>query len=193
MIFNRHYGLDGSHAKLSASKYSWIRYDDDQFDQWLETSLAAQKGTELHQLASDLIRLGVNLPRNTKTLNSYVNDAIGFRMTPEQLLFFSDNAYGTADAISFREERGHVKPVLRIHDLKNGVTKASFDQLKIYAAFFCHEYRHNPFEIDMEFRIYQNDAIAVVEGDPDEIMRIKETAKRFDRIMVERKLALQGL
>ena len=40
---------------------------------------ATQRGTELHALASELIRLGVKLPKTNKTLNLYVNDAIGFK------------------------------------------------------------------------------------------------------------------
>ena len=87
----------------------------------------------MHQLAHDLIREGIRLPRNGKTLNRYVNDCIGWGMTPEQILYYSDNAFGTADAISFRNM------ILRISDLETGETPASEKQLEVYAAFFCLE------------------------------------------------------
>jgi hypothetical protein len=117
--------------------------------------LAKQKGTEDHEFAKLCIERGQKLPRAAKTLNMFVNDAIGFRMTPEQPLFYTDNAYGTADAISFRQN------VLRIHDLKTGKTKTSMVQLEVYAAFFCLEYDVNPNNIDIELRIYQNNEILV--------------------------------
>lgn len=189
MHFNTHYSLAaaGSHAFLSASKYAWINYDDDKLDRVFATSLAAQKGSDLHDLAHHLIRLGVKLPRTNATLNLYVNDAIGFRMTPEQILFYSDNAYGTADAIAFRKNK------LRIHDLKTGMNPASFSQLDVYGAFFCLEYRINPFEIDMEFRIYQNDEVQILEGDPDVITHIMEKTKQFDKIITARRLEANSL
>ena len=54
---------------------------------------AAQYGTELHELAAKLIELGIKLPKSNKTLNMYVNDCIGFRMTPEVTFYFSENAF----------------------------------------------------------------------------------------------------
>lgn len=193
MHFNKHYSLAnvGSHAFLSASKYSWLNYDEDKLDSVFAASLAAEKGTRLHKLANDLIREGVKLPRSTQTLNLYVNDAIGFRMTPEQILFYSDNAYGTADAISFRQERGKMK--LRVHDLKTGITPASFSQLDIYGAFFCLEYRIKPFEIDMEWRIYQNDDVHIQAGDPDVITHVMERVKVFDKRINAMRLEAAGL
>jgi hypothetical protein len=113
----------------------------------------------------------------------YVNDALGYRMTPEQVLFYSRNAFGTADAISFRRERGHDRTVLRIHDLKTGKNKASVDQLQIYTAFFCLEYGVRPHEIDIELRIYQNDYIQIYEPDPDDIVHIMDKLEIFDRII----------
>ena len=50
--------------------------------------LATQKGTVLHEFACQCIRLGQKLPKSQKTLNMYVNDAIGFKMIPEQILFY---------------------------------------------------------------------------------------------------------
>lgn len=193
MRFKQHYNLERPHAFLSASKYAWINYEDDQLDRVYASSLAAKRGDELHDYAATAIRLKRKQPRTEETLNRYINDAIGYRMTPEQLLWYSERAYGTTDAISFRQEKGHVKTLLRIHDLKTGITPASFSQHKIYAALFCHEYHQKPFDIDMEFRIYQNDAVAAEIGDPDEIVHIMEKMKRFDRRLLEMEMEAQGL
>ena len=175
MIFNTHSQLVGRHAFLSASKYHWTNYDEDKIDRVYLKYLAIQRGTELHTFAYNAIRLGVKLPRTQKTLNMYVNDAIGFRMTPEQILYYSDNSFGTADTISFR--RG----MLRIHDLKTGVTATSERQLEVYAALFCLEYRMKPFEIQIELRIYQNDEIQIYTVDPDVIMHIMDKIVTFDK------------
>ncbi len=175
MIFNKHSNLTGQHAFLSASKYHWINYDEDKLDRVYVAALAAQRGTELHTLAHELIRLGVKLPKSPKTLNLYVNDALGYRMTSEQILYYSDNAFGTADAVSFR--RG----MLRIHDLKTGLTNGSEHQLEVYAALFCLEYRVKPFEIEIELRVYQNDEIRVYEADPDVIFHIMDKIITFDK------------
>lgn len=175
MNFNRHSELEGQHAVLSASKHHWIRYSDEKFDETFRTRLAAQRGTELHELAHNAIRLNVKLPRSQKTLNMYVNDAIGYRMKTEQVLFYSFNAFGTADAISFR------KNMLRIHDLKTGVTKASPNQLEVYAALFCLEYGFKPAEIEIELRIYQNDEVHIFNPDPHDITHIMDRIITFDR------------
>ncbi len=175
MNFNTHSLLVGRHAFLSASKHSWINYDEDKLDRVFATAMAAQRGTELHELAQNLIRLGVKLPKSPKTMNLYVNDAIGYRMSPEQVLYYSDNAFGTADAVSFRRNQ------LRIHDLKTGITPTSEHQLEVYAAFFCLEYRMKPFEIEIELRIYQNDEVRVYEADPDDIFHIMDKIITFDK------------
>ncbi len=157
MRFNSHKELEGFHAFLSASKYHWIRYDDEKFREKIRTSLASSRGTQLHYLAKTLINLKVRLQKNGTTLNMYVNDAIGLFMTPEVLLFATPVAFGTADAIGYNEE----KRILRIHDLKTGVNTAKVDQLSIYAAYWFIEYgdylKVAPENVEMEFRIYQND------------------------------------
>lgn len=176
MDFNKHYNLTGAHAFLSASKFHWIRYDEDKLERLFAMHLAAQRGSELHDLARDCIKLGVKLDPNIKTtLNMYVNDAIGYRMKPEQVLYYSPNCYGTTDAIIFRNNK------LRIHDLKTGVTQSSVDQLLVYTALFCLEYRYEPFEIEIELRIYQNDEIKIFEPDLGEVKRIMEQIKFFDK------------
>jgi hypothetical protein len=173
--FNRHTNLIGSHSFLSPSNNAWVNYDEDKLDRAYVSALAAKRGTDLHNLARDLIRLGVKLPSSSKTLNLYVNDAIGYRMTPEQMLYYSPNCFGTTDTISFR------RSMLRIHDLKTGITPSSPVQVKVYAALFCLEYRMRPFDIKMELRLYQSDDIHVVEPDPDEIFHIMDRIVTFDK------------
>lgn len=175
MKFNRHPNLDGIHAFLSPSKYSWVNYDDQKLETVYSNWRASQLGTELHELAARAINLGVKLPKTKQTLNMYVNDGIGFRMSTEVCLFYSINAFGTADTISFRNN------FLRIHDLKNGRTPASIKQLKIYAALFCLEYHFNPRDIEMELRLYQLDEVLVDTPDPEEILFIMERIVAFDK------------
>lgn len=175
MNFNKHYDLEGCHAFLGASKYHWINYDEEQLEESYRKSIAKQRGTELHDLACRCIKHGVKLQKTNKTLNSYVNDAIGFKMTPEQPLYFSPNCFGTADAISFK------KNLLRIHDLKTGVTPASFHQLEIYAALFCLEYDVNPNDIKIELRIYQMDEVHICEPKPEDILYIMSKIVNFDK------------
>lgn len=175
MRFRDHSNLAGSHALLSPSNYHWVNYDDHKLDAKVHASFAARRGTELHELAQRMIRLGIKLPMTSQTLNLYVNDCIGYRMTPEQTLFYSPNCYGTADAIGFRQMR------LRISDLKTGLNQASIKQLEVYSALFCLEYEVKPVDIEMELRIYQNDEVQIFEGDPIEVTRIMSKIVDFDR------------
>lgn len=180
MNFANHSKFEGQHAFLGASKYHWINYDDDKLALAYQNYLAAQKGTRLHAFAAECIRLGQKLPlspRSKKTLNMYVNDAIGFRMTPEQVLYYSDNCFGTADTISFRNN------LLRIHDLKTGIVPAHFEQLEVYAALFCLEYSIQPGKIDMELRLYQNDEVGILNPQADDILPIMDKIIRFDKII----------
>lgn len=181
MNFNRHFALEGQHAFLGASKYHWINYSDDKLAKSYSSFLASQKGTRLHEFAAECIRLGQKLPKSKKTLNMYVNDAIGFKMTPEQILFYSENCFGTADAISFRNR------ILRIHDYKSGEIKAHMEQLKIYDALFCLEYHINPGEINHELRIYQSDEILYHQPTAEEIVPIMDKIITFDKIITKLK------
>jgi len=173
--FNQHSRLEGAHALLSASKYHWVNYDDQKLEAFYTAQRAAVRGTRFHSLAAELIRMGVHLPKNSKTLNMYVNDALGFRMQPEVVLFYSDVCFGTADAIGFRRNK------LRIHDLKMGISPTKVTQLEVYAALFCLEYQMKPMEIEIELRIYQSDEVRITEGDPDTITHIMSKIVEFDR------------
>lgn len=177
MKFNSHMMTQGAHAFLSPSQYHWINYDEDKLLHKFTTAKAAQRGTELHEFASEAIRLGIRLVNNKQTINQYVNDAIGYRMQPEQMLFYSYNCFGTADAISFDEK----KMFLRVHDLKTGVTKASENQLYVYVALFCLEYGYKPNDIQAEVRIYQEGEVRSYIPDPVDIMYIMEKIVTFDK------------
>lgn len=177
MLWNNHYGLEKSHAFLSASRYHWVNYDDDRLADVYANYQATLIGTQLHSFAAEAIRLKQRLPKSRKTLNMYVNDAIGFKLDPEVLLYYSENSYGTADAISFRNGS------LRIHDLKTGVTPASMKQLEVYAALFCLEYEENPSEISMELRLYQSNEILIHEPLPENIKYIMDKIIHFDRVI----------
>ena len=174
MKFNYH-KLDGIHAFLAPSKYSWVTYDEEKLEGVYSNWRLAQLGTELHELAAKLIKLRVKLPKTKKTFNMYVNDGIGFRMDPEVCLFYSFNCFGTADAVSFHNN------MLRIHDLKNGRTPASMQQLRIYAALFCLEYGYNPRDIDIELRIYQSNDVLIEHPELDDIAYIMDKIILFDK------------
>lgn len=177
MNFNSHSTLEGQHAFLGASKYHWINYDEAKVADSYAKFLTTQKGTVLHDFACQCIRLGQKLPKTQKTLNMYVNDAIGFRMIPEQILFYSENCFGTTDAIVFRNR------FLRIHDLKTGVVPAHMEQLEIYAALFCLEYQVKPSEIEMELRLYQNNEILYHTPTAEDIVPIMDKIITFDKVI----------
>ncbi len=183
MNFNKHLDLEGKHALLGASKYNWLNYDDEKLIEYVDKENAKAKGTIYHEFAKTCILLGEKLPRVQRTLNMYINDAIGFKMTPEQPLYYSENCYGTADAISFR------KNMLRIHDLKTGlVTKAHIEQLIIYAALFCLEYNIKPEDIRIELRIYQFDEIRAYEPTNEEMRDVMNEIVRKDNLIEQHKV-----
>lgn len=177
MIFAKHSSLEGQHAFLGASKCSWLNYSDDKLIEVYYNERAKERGTKLHEFAAEAIKLGIKLPDNDITINRYVNDAIGFRMTPEQVLYYSTNCFGTADAISFR------KNFLRIHDLKTGKTKVHREQLEIYAALFCLEYDYKPSDIEMELRIYQSNKIDIWQPDIDDILPKMDKIVSADKLL----------
>lgn len=174
MLFNAHSDLYGKHAFLSPSNYHWLNYTDQKLEARFSASMSARRGTDLHALAHEAIRLGVKLSKSNKALSTYVNDAIGYKMSCEQPLYYSDNCFGTPDTISFRRNK------LRIHDLKTGISATSEHQLEVYAALFCLEYSVDPFSIDIELRIYQRDEIRVFEPFPEAISYIMDKIIEFD-------------
>ena len=198
MRFNDHHNLEGLHAFMGASKNSWLRYDDNHMIDMFRSSMMAQRGTELHALAAQLNKHRVSLPRTHLTLNDFVNDGLNFRMSPEVVLYFSPNCFGTADLISFDEK----KKLLRIFDLKTGSGEVKhFDQLYVYASLFCLEYHVKPLGLQFDLRLYQNDRIKIAtnadpkyvklasnadileEVNPDEIAHIIDRIKHFDQLI----------
>jgi len=107
----------------------------------------------------------------------YVNDSLGYRMTPEVPLYFSENCFGTTDAISFN------KNVLRINDLKTGISPVHMEQLEVYAALFCLDYHIRPEDIRAELRIYQENEILLHEPDHYDIEEIIEKIKFNDKVI----------
>ena len=181
MKWNDHSKLEGFHAFLGASKYHWLNYDEDHLRQSWISFQATAYGTRLHAVAAELIELGIRPQKSKKTFNMHVNDAISYNMTPEVVLFYSVNCFGTADAISFRDGK------LRIHDLKTGTTPAKMDQLYIYNALFCLEYGIKPFDIESELRIYQNNDILIDVPDPNSVAEVMDKIIAFDKIIMEMK------
>jgi len=166
--FNRHLDLEGKHAFLSPSNHHWVNYDDQKLEARFWSFKSAARGTALHELAKNAILLNVKLSKANPTLSMYVNDALHYNMNVEQSLFYSENCFGTADAICFRRN------VLRIHDLKTGVGKTSFQQLRVYAAIFCLEYDIDPTLIKTDLRIYQSGEVLIEEGNPEQILYIMD-------------------
>ena len=182
MRWIRHSRLEGQHAFLGASKHSWINYDEDKLTESYFSYLASKRGTELHELAAKLISNKVRVEDNRETFNMYVNDAIDFGMTPEQVLYFSENCFGTADAILYEDN------FLRIHDLKTGTTPVTdksgrLPQLEIYAALFFLEYDLELRDTDIELRVYQNNDIIVEHPYIEDIAPIMDKIISFDKII----------
>ena len=201
MIFDTHKELRGKHATLTPSQPHWLRYSEDQLFQKYVSMYSQSMGTSLHELAETLIKnslklkkgdkltvishlLNNGIPRNVIDIDriypnfmAYVNDAVGFKLTPEQILYYSPYCFGTADAISFRNN------FLRIHDLKTGTNPAKMEQLMVYAALFCLEYKVKPGEIEMELRIYQNGEIVHHEPTAEDILPVMDCIVQNSRIL----------
>ena len=176
MNFIKHSNLEGLHAPFSASQSSWLRYDDEKALSVFRKKKAKEMGTRLHAWAAETIELGIKQPRSKKTICSYVNDAIGFKMSTEVVLFYSKYFFGTADAISFRNN------MLRIHDLKTGES-GHMEQLEVYAALFCLEYKIKPGEIDIELRLYKNDEVIVYNPTAEDILPIMDKIIHLNKIL----------
>ena len=176
MNFVEHSNLEGLHAPFSASQSSWLRYDDEKAISVFRKKKAKEIGTRLHAWAAETIDLGIKQPRSKKTICSYVNDVIGFKMSTEVVLFYSKYFFGTADAISFRNN------MLRIHDLKTGES-GHMEQLMVYAALFCLEYKIKPGEIDIELRLYKNDEVIVHNPTAEDILPIMDKIIHLNKIL----------
>ena len=201
MIWHDHSKLSGTHAFLSASTPTWLHKTEDELIEAKKNSYSQQIGTLLHAYAADcikfrekirktdhrgvkfdLIRKGIpeyaiDMDRIFPTFMSYVNDAVGYLMHPEMVLYYSDECYGTADAIEVDGK------ILRIHDLKTGVRAAKMEQLLIYAGLFYLEYGVKPESIRPELRIYQMDEVLVYEPEIDEVREVMDAIVDKDRVL----------
>lgn len=176
MQFNSHKQLEGLHAPFSPSQSAWLRYTDEKAIEVLKNKQAAAMGTALHEWAKKTIDLGIKQPRSSKAIYAYVNDAIGYKMNTEVVLYYSPRFFGTADSISFRHNH------LRIHDLKTGVTPVHMEQLYVYAALFCLEYKIKPSDIEIETRIYQFEGMQISNPTAEDIVPIMDKIVHLDKI-----------
>ena len=185
MRFNKHLDLQGEHAFLSPSQYHWIHYTRDRLLERWTAAQASAYGVAQHEYAHREIQAN-RLSDLVGTVGLYINDAIKYRMTCEQVLYYSENCFGTADTISFRYN------TLRIHDLKTGVYPGSVHQLEIYSGLFCLEYNKDPNDIRIELRLYQDNEVSVFEADPEDIIFIMGRIQEFDRVITHRRLEEQS-
>lgn len=205
MNWNDHSKLVGKHAILSPSGYHWLNYDKEESKDKLYSryigNYAQEIGTLVHEFACKRIQyrmplrkrdqdaiifylLDNGIPRNVididyfyENLLYYINDAIDYRMSPEVVLYYSDNCFGTTDAILYNNNH------LRIHDLKTGKAPAHIEQLEIYAALFCLEYKKKPGDLDMELRIYQPGNLLTMTPEVDDIAPIMDKIISCDKFL----------
>lgn len=158
-------------------KMSSIKNLKDNLETFMYRKYFDETMDDISNSATQLLMHVSDLPKEVfETTKTYINDGIGYKMTPECPLVYSDLFFGTADTISFRDN------YLRIHDLKTGEKPAHIEQLAIYAALFCLEYRIKPGEIETELRIYQNNDILYHKPEADEILPI------MDKIISDNKM-----
>lgn len=174
MRFKRHSNLPSDHAFLSPSAYSWVNYDEEKLAYRFKTARASLAGVQDHWYAAEAIELREVQYDGESTLGMYINDCIYWGMSPEQVLYYSDNCFGTADAISYHNR------LLRICDLKTGATRTSEHQLEVYAALFCLEYNMDPYDIEIELIIYQHNERRIYTPDPGHIAFIMDTIIAHD-------------
>lgn len=217
MLWLDHSKLKGLHSILSPSQNSWLRYPEEsiyeKLNNRLYSSIRTEMGTALHEFAADSIELRQRLSKSKKsliqmirvylkakgysktlinyvsqlpeyvfiTLMDYVNEGIQLRMDPEVILYYSENCFGTADTIVFDHNK------LIIHDLKTGETDVHIEQLMIYAALFCLEYKIKPGSIDIELRLFHKANIVECIPSADDILPIMDKIIRSDKILSELK------
>lgn len=173
------------HAFLSPSQYHRFHYTDEKLISAYENANATELGTKLHALAAGLIEQKIEQKKTKQAFNAYVNDAIKYEMSVEQPLKYSENCFGWADSIKFDGS------LLRIHDLKTGVTPASIEQLELYAAIFCLEYRVNPMDIKIELRLYQGTEVTMSNPDGMYILEKMDWIVHADEVLSAYKNALK--
>lgn len=206
MTWNMHSNLIGKHALFNPSGVTWLNYSTEedgleQIFQRYRAQYATLIGTTMHEYAEKRIRYRLRMTKSDKNsvlmylldkgipisvidmdymfdnLYHYVNDAIGFRMDPEVILFYSDNCYGTTDAIYYRNKE------LRIHDYKSGRSVPHIEQPLIYAGLFCLEYGVKPKEITTNLRIYHAEEVLESTPEPEQIESVMTQIIALDKIV----------
>lgn len=210
MIWNRHYKLEGQHAGiLGASRPTWALEEDEQFRQRVLSYYASTIGTLMHGIAKKYISHKFKMHKYDKSsvvldlldsgipdciidildfdsmfinLMTYINDCVSYGMDAEILLYYSDNCFGTTDAIGYFDR----SKCLRVHDLKTGKTQAKIEQLLVYAALFCLEYKVKPEELnEIELRIYQLCEVLVHKPSSDEVRYFMNRIQQRDQDLNE--------
>lgn len=187
MNFNEHFRISGRHAFLSPSQYHWVNYDTDRLRTRFRTSQASIEGSELHAYAAEAIELREWQVDDESTLGMYINTCIREQMKPEVVLYWSDNCFGTADAIDLKGN------LLQVFDLKTGVSRTSERQLEVYCAIACMEYGWDPFTLEYDLRIFQHNEVRHYSADPDFISYIIEKILAFDPILNQLREEEEGL
>lgn len=191
MIFRERLDLRGKHAFLAPSRVNWPE-DEKALITSRQNFYNVSLGTAIHEIADDLVkkkikitkadrhliqyellrrgipRVAIDQDKILETLVPYVTDAISFSMSTEVVLYYSQDCFGTTDAIAFDE----INRFLRIHDLKTGEIDAHMVQLVRYAALFCYDYNIDPEVIGNELRIYQKGEIVQYSATPNEIIDV---------------------
>lgn len=204
MQWNDHHQLEGKHAFLGASNFHWINWNDETFENRYYGQFSTSIGTAIHALAHDCIVSRTKLTKHDthliditlyhayipkdaydpnlilNNLIPFVNDALGFHMSSEILLYYNAYCFGTSDAISFDEKN----KILRIHDLKTGTTPTHMEQLLIYAALFCLEYHKDPHHFNTELRIYQNYNVLIDNPSADEIEHYMDLIQNRSKLII---------
>ena len=171
------------HAIFSPSQPSWLNYTEEQTIERYRKAQATEMGTRLHEWAAETISLNIRQSRTRKTLNMFINDAIGFHMIPEDdrthatRFVYSEFFFGTCDAYCYNHG------ILRIHDLKTGKGPVHPEQLEIYAALFYLQEKLDPYKNQTILRIYQNDDVVEWEPDPERIKGIMDLIVDRDKIL----------
>ena len=204
MIWHDYSKLKGTHAFCSASNFSWRNYDLAKLEQVKINSYAAPIGTALHEYAANNITRRFKMTKADKhsvlrylvvdkkfpakavdidyifpNLMAYVNDGIGYGMSPEVILYYSPHFFGTADCISFEND------VLQISDLKTGKSEPSFKQLENYAALFCLDYKVKPRDIkQIIFRLYHGEELMIAEPPSDILKPIIDQITEFNKFLM---------
>jgi len=111
------------------------------------------------------------------TVKLFVNDSIGYRMSSEQKIEYSDLCWGTSDAITCVDNK------LFIFDLKTGSRPAKETQLLVYAALFCLQEHTKPNELEIETRIYQNGDALITNPPSDVIYDIMSKIVHLDSVI----------